>query len=59
MLARTGMRLALDPYRAVLSLITILTVTRIHQHFPMIARLRPGATIELHLKPSIRAPISE
>ena len=40
-LARTSLRLALDPYRALLFLITVLTISRIHQHFPAIARLRP------------------
>src|SRR6266487_1477434 len=37
----TELRLALDPYRAILSVITLLTISRIHSHFPAIARLRP------------------
>ena len=37
----TDLRLALDPYRAILSVIMLLTNSRIHSHFPAIARVRP------------------
>ena len=33
----TDLRLALDPYRAILSVIMLLTISRIHSHFPAIA----------------------
>ena len=37
----TGLRLALDPYRVILSVIMLLTISRFHSHFPAIARVRP------------------
>src|SRR5437764_15344843 len=37
----TDLRLALDPYRAILSVIMLLTISRLHSHFPAIARVRP------------------
>src|SRR5205814_86480 len=38
---RPRLQLALDPYRVTLFLITVLTISRIHQHYPMLARVRP------------------
>ena len=53
----TGLRLALDPYRAIVSVITILTISRTHSHFPAIARLRPVLVLfVLALMVAVSAP---
>jgi len=36
------LHLVLDPFRASLCLLTIITISRVHQHFPLLARLRPA-----------------
>ena len=40
-IGRTGLRLSRDPFRAILFVITVLTVSRVHQHFPLLAKARP------------------
>ena len=36
-----GLRLARDPLRLVLFIIMVLTISRVHQHFPLLAKVRP------------------
>ncbi len=60
--ARPTLRLTLDPLRICLSLLTIFAVSRIHQHFPALAPLRPAlllvvvAFLYAFLKPSTLSP---
>jgi O-antigen ligase len=36
------LRPALDPYRRMLFLLTIITISRVHQHWPVLSHLRPA-----------------
>ena len=36
-----GLRLARDPLRVALFMIMVLTISRVHQHFPLLAKVRP------------------
>jgi O-antigen ligase len=39
--AEEPLRIVRDPLRATLFLVTVLTISRVHQHYPSVARLRP------------------
>lgn len=42
-----ALRLSIDPLRVALFLMVLLTISRIHQHFPVVARLRPALILAL------------
>src|ERR1700730_2889064 len=39
--AEEPLRIMRDPLRATLFVVTVLTISRVHQHYPSVARLRP------------------
>jgi O-antigen ligase len=39
------LRLALDPLRVLLCILTILTISRVHQHYPVLEKFRPALLV--------------
>ncbi len=61
-LRAAALRVELDPFRTFLFILTIITISRIHQHFPVIALARPALVMTLaagiyaYLNPRLLAP---
>ena len=61
-LRRAALRVKLDPFRVFLFVLTVMTISRIHQHFKPIAMVRPAllmtamAGLYAYLNPRLLAP---